>query len=112
MQRGQVQQGEDIPVHGAKEVVIVVVVRGHNLRWGTLDGDGCLADVREVVSCDYLHIGHTSVRDQTCPRVKAWKMTIVSVVKDDISQKDIAGQMKKCINANHATPSGHKVVAK
>ena len=74
-----------IPVHGAKEVVIVVVVRGDNLRWGAVDGNGRLADVREVVSCDYLHIGHTSVRDQTCPRVKAWKMTIVSVVKDDIS---------------------------
>ena len=89
-----------------------MVVRGHNLCWGAADGNGGLTDVREVVSCDYLHIGHTSVRDQTCPRVKAWKMTIVSVVKDDISQKDIAGQMKKCINANHATPSGHKVVAK
>ena len=71
-----------------------MVVGGHNLGGRAADGDGCLADVREVVSCDYLHIGHTSVRDQTCPRVKAWKMTIVSVVKDDISQKDIAGQIK------------------
>ena len=47
---------EDIPVHGAKEVVIVVVVGGHNLGGRAADGDGCLADVREVVSCDYLHV--------------------------------------------------------
>ena len=95
MQRGQVQQGEDIPVHGAKEVVIVVVVRGHNLRWGAVDGNRRLADVREVVSSDYLHVGHTGMGDQTSPRVKACKMsTDLCLEKDDVIKKDIPGLAK------------------
>ena len=51
-----------------------MVVRGHNLCWGALDRDGRLADVREVISSDYLHVGHTRVGDETSPRVKAWKI--------------------------------------
>lgn len=48
------------PVHGAKEVVVVVVVRGDNLRWGAFDGNGRLADVREVVPRDDFHVGNNA----------------------------------------------------
>ena len=68
-----------IPVHGAKEVVIVVVVRGDNLRWGAVDGNGRLADVREVVPGDDFHVGYTGMGDQTGPGVKTCKMSVVSL---------------------------------
>ena len=56
-----------------------MVVRGDNLRWGAFDGNGRLADVREVVPRDDFHVGYTRMRDQTGPGVKTCKMLSVSL---------------------------------
>ena len=57
------------PVHGAKQVVVIVVVGGHYLSppryWA-----GGLADVGEVVPGDDLDIGDTAVGDQAGPGVQ------------------------------------------
>ena len=78
-----------------------MVVRGDNLRWGAVDGNGRLADVREVVPGDDFHVGYTGMGDQTGPGVKTCKMLSVSVtyvyclMKYDILKKD-----KQCIMGN------------
>ena len=46
-----------------------MVVGGHNLGWGSVDRDGRLADVREIIPGDDLYIGNTSMRNQTSPGV-------------------------------------------
>ena len=57
------------PVHGAEQVVVVVVVGGHYLRAISYLG-GRLADVGEVVSGDDFNVGNTAVGDQAGPRVQ------------------------------------------
>ena len=56
-----------------------MVVRGDNLRWGAVDGNGCLADVREVVPGDDFHVGYTGMGDQTGPGVETCEMSVVAL---------------------------------
>ena len=57
------------PVHGAKQVVVVVVVGGHYLG-ARRDVDRGLAHVGEVVPGDDLGVGDAAVGHQTGPRVQ------------------------------------------
>ena len=61
------------PVHRPEEVVVVVVVGGHNLTALRYLAGG-LADVGEVVSGDDFNIGNTAVRDQTGPGVETYQV--------------------------------------
>ena len=70
------------PVHRPEQVVVVVVVGGHNLTTLRYLAGG-LADVGEVVSGDDFNIGNTAVRDEAGPGIETDQVqTLLSAVVD------------------------------